>query len=168
MTAPDLPWSPRIGKTALQIVASGGDRVLCQDMTQPIRTLWTHEGRLVAIGGEALRLEGTPRAAPAAPIDAAERAALLMLDAQPGATLAEIADYAAIQPDKALVRMLALAARGLVSASGDAPRRWRLTPDGETALGASAPTPPAPIPEAIITNETTRPPAAQPQQMTLF
>jgi hypothetical protein len=62
----DLPWSPRLGKTALRLVASAGDRVLCQDSAQPIRTLWTADGRLVAIGGEALRLDGTPRTAPPA------------------------------------------------------------------------------------------------------
>ena len=59
----DLPWSPRLGKTALRLVASAGGRVLCQDSAQPIRALWTADGRLIAVGGEALRLDGTPRAA---------------------------------------------------------------------------------------------------------
>ena len=175
-----LPWRPAAGQTALREIGRGADAVLCEDKTHfGLRTLWRVDGRLLAQGGKTLTLAAAAPAA--APLDAADRAILLLLPAWPEATLAGLSDYAALAPDKMLVRLLALERRGLVNASAETQRHWTLTPAGEAAIepppthsvGPARTAPPpksVPTPPPSLRAERSNPPPSplQPVQMSLF
>ena len=158
----DLPWSPTIGQTALYVIASTAERVLCADKTRAeYRSLWTADGRLLAQSGPSLTLAGIPfsprgrrwREAPdeGATLDAIERLTLEALARAP-ITCFALATATGRDPDKTFLALLSLAKRGHAARgpAGDAtPRSWSLTPSGAEALRASQP-PAAPIAAAPV------------------
>ena len=175
MSALDLPWAPLAGQTALRVVASNAERTLCEDKSRPeIRTLWTAEGRLLAVSGAHLTLAGVAapveaRAAETRPLDEVELATLKALDRSEALNCLALAEAIARGPDKALIALLALRQRGLVAdqSPGEAkPRAWSLTAQGAEALGAATPATAkiAPAPVIASAAKPSRPPA----QMSLF
>ena len=188
----DLPWSPTIGQTALYVIASTAERVLCADKTRAeYRSLWTADGRLLAQSGPSLTLAGIPfsprgrrwREAPdeGATLDAIERLTLEALARAP-ATCFAVATTTGRAPDKTFLALLALAQRGHAAqgpADGMTPRSWSLTPSGAEALRTSQP-PAAPIvaPPVMASHSPSkdgrpgkRPmakPSTKPTQMSLF
>jgi len=176
----DLPWSPLVGQTALRVIASNAERVLCCDKTRSeIRTLWTADGRLLAVSGPSLTLAGlaarpAPTPANAAPVetfDATERATLEALARAPADCLT-IASEIKREADKTFLALLALSRRGHAvtgPTDGAKPRAWSLTPSGAAALRVLRAAPRATAPIATPTAQACAPaPLSQPTQMSLF
>jgi hypothetical protein len=182
MTPRDLPWSPLAGQTALRVISSNAERVLCADKTRAeIRTLWTADGRLLAVSGPSLTLDGiaTKPAPTPSPIifaavetfDAAEAATLEALERAPADCLT-IAREIEREADKTFLALLALSRRGHAvtgPTDGAKPRAWSLTTSGAAALRVLRAAPRAAAPIATPTAQACAPaPLSQPTQMSLF
>lgn len=175
MTPHDLPWAPAIGQTALYVVASNAERVLCADKARAeFRTLWTADGQLIAQSGPSLTLAGVSpaprRPAPACvPLDADQRLTLEALARAPADCLA-LANNIGRPADKIFLALLALARRGYAAAGpadGATPRLWRSTPSAAEVLRAAIPAAaPAPVAAPIVAIAPKHP--APPSQMSLF